>query len=142
MPAVFSEDGVQFQYPENWRLEREDNEEGWTITLQSPLTAFLMVCLRRDQPDPQQVADTALEALREEYENLEADACVDSLAGQPALGHNIHFFSLDFTNSCWTRCVGAEGGTLLVMCQCNDLELDKHEPVFKAIWASLRLADE
>jgi len=142
MSAVFAEDGVRFQYPENWRLERDDNEEGWTATLQSPQTAFLMICLRQDQPDPQQMADTALEALREEYSDLEADECIDSLAGQPAVGHNIRFFSLDFTNTCWTRCCLTGSGTLLVMAQCNDLELALHDAVMKAICASLKLEDE
>ena len=36
-----------------------------------------MLCLRQDQPDPAQVADTALETLREEYSELEADPAVD-----------------------------------------------------------------
>jgi hypothetical protein len=47
VPATFEESGVRFQYPDNWKLEREDNEEGWTVLVQSPDTAFLMVCLAR-----------------------------------------------------------------------------------------------
>jgi hypothetical protein len=142
MVAQFDEAGIHFKYPENWRLEREDNEEGWTATVQSPETAFLMLCLREDMPRTDELADTALEALREEYPELEAEECVDSLAGQPAIGHDVRFFSLDLTNTCWTRSFYTGRGTVLLMCQYNDLETDKNEPVLRAMCASLEVDDE
>ena len=126
MAARFDDGGIRFQYPENWRLEREENETGWTVSLQSPGTAFMMVCLREDLPTPDQVAEAALDALREEYPELEADDCVDNLAGQPAIGHDIRFISLDLTNTCWTRSFYSAEGTVLVLCQANDLELEEH----------------
>lgn len=139
MPAIFEEAGVRFQYPENWRLEREDTEEGWTVLVQSPATAFLMLTLREDTPDPSALAEAALAALRDDYPELEADECVDSVAGQPAVGHNIRFFSLDLTNTCWTRSLVSTQGTLLIMCQYNDLESEMNEAVLHAICASLEL---
>lgn len=142
MAAIFDDEGVRFRYPENWKLEREDNEEGWTVSLQSPGTAFLMLCVREDLPSADEMADTTLEALREEYPDLEADERVEVLAGQPAVGHDIRFFSFDLTNSCWTRSFHTGRGTVLVLCQTNDLELDKAEPVFRAICASLSVEDE
>src|SRR6266481_5751034 len=142
MPAQFDDAGIHFRYPENWRLEREENETGWTVSVQSPETAFLMLCLREDLPGTDEVAETALEALREVYPDLEADECVDSVAGQPAVGHDIQFFSLDLTNTCWTRSFYSSQGTILVLCQTNDLELEKHEPVLRAICASVELEDE
>src|SRR5262249_14948941 len=112
MAARFDDGGIRFQYPENWRLEREENDSGWTVSLQSPGTAFMMVCLREDLPTPDQVAEAALDALREEYPELEADDCVDNLAGQPAIGHDIRFISLDLTNTCWTRSFYSSEGTV------------------------------
>src|SRR5947208_1292364 len=44
MAAQFAETGVSFQYPENWRLEREEIDHGWLVTVQSPGTSFLIVC--------------------------------------------------------------------------------------------------
>ena len=44
MVAEFDAPGIRFKYPENWQLEREDNEAGWTVSVQSPETAFLMLC--------------------------------------------------------------------------------------------------
>jgi hypothetical protein len=137
--AEFAEDGIRFQYPENWGLEREDNDNGWTVSVQSPGTAFLMVCLREDTPSTEEMADTALAALREDYPDLEADDCIDSIAGQPAIGHMIRFFSLDLTNTCWTRCFYSSFGTVLVLWQLNDLELEDSGPVLRAICASFEV---
>lgn len=141
MVAVFDEEGIRFKYPTNWQLSREEGEDGWTVTVQSPHTAFMLLSVRRDVPAPEEIADAALEALREEYPDLEADDCIDSVAGQPALGHNIRFFSLDLTNSAWTRSFYSPLGTIFIMCQVNDLELETNEPVLRAICASLELDD-
>ena len=140
--AEFEEDGIHFRYPESWQLERQDNEDGWTVTVQSPDTAFFMICLSQDEPDPMKMADTALEALREEYEGLEADDCVDMLAGKSAVGHDIRFFSFDLTNTCWTRSFYTPHGTVLVMAEVNDLEHETNEPVLRAICKSLTVDEE
>ena len=142
MPGQFDDNGIRFKYPENWQLERAATDAGWTVSLQSPGTAFLMLSLREDLPTPGEMAETALAALKEEYSELEAEECVDSLAGQPAFGHNIHFFSLDLTNTCWTRSFYSASGTVLVLCQTSDLELEKNGPVLRAICASLEVDEE
>jgi hypothetical protein len=100
-----------------------------------------MLSLREDMPSTDQMADTALAALREEYPDLEADDCVDSLAGQPAVGHDICFISFDLPCTCWTRSFYSSRGTVLVLCELNDLELEKNEPVLRAICASLEVED-
>jgi hypothetical protein len=142
MVAVFEDAGIRFKYPENWRLEREDNETGWTVSLQSPDTAFLMLCLREDMPSTDQLVETALDTLREEYPELEADDCIDTVAGQPAVGHDIRFFSLDLTNTCWTRSFYSARGTVLLLCQFNDLEMEKNGQVLRAICKSLEIEED
>jgi hypothetical protein len=142
MAQTFDEDGVSFRFPDDWRLVREEGENGWTVTVQSPATAFLVLSYDSDLPPPEQMANTALEALRSEYPGLEADPCVDTLAGRMAVGHDMNFFSLDLSNTAWTRSLEAEGGTLLVWWQCNDQELGTSEPALQAILASLRVEEE
>jgi hypothetical protein len=142
MPEQFNRDGIRFLYPENWRLEREDNDNGWTVSVQSPDTAFLLLTVNEEALSTEEVVQTALEALRSEYPDLEAEECVDTLAGQMAVGHDIRFFSMDLTNTCRTRSFYCASGTVLVMWQANDLELDVNEPVLRAICASLQVEEE
>ncbi len=142
MAALFEKDGIRFRYPESWRLEREDTASGWTVSLQSPGTGFLVLALDQDMPEVDQVAQTALTALRDEYPDLEADPCVDAVAGLPAVGHNIRFFSFDLTNTCWLRSFYGPGGTVLLLWQVNDLELEESEEVFKAICASVEVDED
>ena len=142
MTRKFQEEGISFRYPDNWRLEREESESGWTVSLQSPDTAFMVVSCDNTMPTTEEMAEATLDALRSEYPGLEADTCVDTLAGQMAVGHEVHFFSFDLTNTCWTRSIYSDAGTVLVLCQANDLELDDYEPVLRAICASLRVEEE
>lgn len=142
MSARFESDGVGFRYPENWDFNREDTESGWTVSVQSPETAFLMVSFDAEMPDAELMADTALDALRSEYPGLEADPAVEPFAGQRSVGHDVRFFSLDLTNTCWMRSFYGGSGTVLVFWQANDLELDRVGPVLKAICASLTVAED
>jgi hypothetical protein len=141
MAAKFEDGGIRFLYPENWKLEREDNDDGWTVTVQSPETAFLLLSVNEAMPTSEEVLATTLVALKADYDDLEYEDCVDSIGGQPAVGHDIRFSSLDLTNTCWTRSFYSAAGTVLVLCQCNDLESDTHEPVLRAICASLKVDD-
>jgi hypothetical protein len=140
--AQFDESGIRFQYPENWQLEREEYETGWTVSVQSPDTAFLLITVNAEGPEPEQMAETVLEAMRADYPDLEADEHIDTLAGQPAFGHEMHFTSLDLTNTCWTRSLYTPEGTALVMWQANDLEMETNEPVLRAICASLEVDED
>ncbi len=138
---VFEEDGIRFQYPDSWKLTREDADTGWTVSVQSPDTAFFLIAFDKTMPEVGEVAETVLQALRADYPDLEAEEAVESVSKQPALGHDITFFSLDLTNTCCTRAFYSDAGTVLLMWQANDLELDAAEPIFKAMRASLRVEE-
>lgn len=138
---TFDRDGVAFRYPENWTLDAEDGGDGWTVTLSSPETAFLLVSLRPDADDPQQVADEALAALKAEYAQLDAAGVVESLAGLPAVGHDIDFLTLDAAVVCWTRCIDTTAGPLLVMGQTSEYDRAANEPVLTAIRASVAIEE-
>jgi hypothetical protein len=141
MAAKFDDGGIRFLYPENWQLERQDSDEGWKVSVQSPETAFILISVDPEMPSTEDMLAAALRALQADYEDLEFDDCVDTVAGQPAVGHDIRFISLDLTNTCWTRCFYSAAGTVLVLCQCNDLESEVNEAVLRAICASLEVDD-
>ncbi len=142
MTEVYEEDGIRFRYPASWKLEREENDSGWTVLLQSPGTAFVTITLDRDMPAVEHVAQETLETLKGEYPALEAETTMSTLAGQMAIGHDIQFFAFDLTNTCFTRTFYCDPGTVLVLAQTNDLELDEVEPIFQAIWKSLTVEEE
>src|SRR5437773_638270 len=100
MVETIEEEGVPFRYPENWRMELEDTDTGWTVVIQSPDTAYAMISLNDASLSVESMAETALTAMREDYPDLEAVSCVESLAGRPAVGYDIRFFSFDLTNTC------------------------------------------
>jgi hypothetical protein len=139
MSRHYQADGVSFLYPDNWRLDREDNGDGWTILLQSPGTAFVTLACDRSGANTEEVAAAVLAALQTDYPVLEAHTQVETLAEQMAIGHDIQFFSLDLTNTCWTRCFESDEGVILVLCQSSDLELDEYGPILRAICASLKI---
>lgn len=139
MPAEFHESGIRFQYPENWKLQRDDIDSGWIVELQSPDTAFLMICLRADRPKREELLEESLSDLRDDYPELEADAVSDTIAGFDALGHDVSFFSSDFTNSCVMRSFQCKAGTVLVLWQVTDVDAERIELVFQAIVASLQI---
>jgi hypothetical protein len=138
MPAIFSESGLSFQYPENWKLERDEIDNGWLATVHSPDTSFYMLCYRDDCPTAEELADEALVDLREAYPELEAEPGSTAIAGRVAHGHDVRFFLFDLTNTAWTRTFRTRNATVLVMWQVNDLEMEQHEPVLRAMVASLQ----
>ncbi len=142
MVSVFNEQGVRFEYPTNWNLDRQTTDSGWTVTLQSPGSAFLFLVVNEDMPSMEQMLEATLTALREDYTDLEVYDHLETIAGQPAMGHDMHFTSLDLTNTCCTRCFYSPAGTILMMWQANDLDLEEVDLVFQAICASLSLEEK
>ncbi|MHB1427045.1 MAG: hypothetical protein ACYC3I_28145 [Gemmataceae bacterium] len=142
MSQHYQSDVVSFDYPDDWRLDREESEDGWTVLLQSRGTAFLTLTCDRSGASTEEIAAAALEALQTEYPALESQPQVETLAGQMAVGHDIQFFSLDLTNTCWTRSLYSADGVMLILCQTNDLELEEYETVLRAICASLKIEEE
>jgi hypothetical protein len=140
---TFSRSGISFRYPANWDLDMEESADGgWTITLQSRQTAFMLVSLRPDADNPAQVADEALGSLKTEYTELDAVNTVETFAGQPAIGHDIDFLTVDTPITCWTRCFETPEGPVLVMCQTSEYDREANEPVLKAVCASLQIREE
>jgi hypothetical protein len=141
MTQHYQADGVSFDYPDDWQLDREESTDGWTVLLQSPGTAFLTLTCEPSDATTEEMVAAALDALKAEYPTLEAQPKIDTLAGQMAIGYDMQFFSLDLTNTCWTRSIYGPEGVLLLLCQCNDLELEQYEPVLRAICASLTVEE-
>ena len=142
MTDTFQRDGVRFTYPPDWQLETEtEGDDGWTASLQGPGTAFLVVSYCPGVDDPSEVVDAAVEGLRADYPDLDAEDAMDTIGGQPAVGADVNFSHLDLTNTCWIRALQAADGSILVMAQCTDEELDDQGAVLKSIMATVAVEE-
>jgi hypothetical protein len=139
---TFNRDGISFRYPANWGVEAEEGEGGWTVTLTSPQTAFVILSLRPDARDPADLADQTLDAIKAEYKELDAENTIQTIAGQVAIGHDIDFMTVDTPTTCRTRCLESPAGPLLVLCQTSDIDRARNDPVLRAIVASLAVDEE
>ena len=141
MARSFERDGVWLEYPDEWTLEEDKVDNGWTVSLNSTTTPYVVLSFRDDVDDPTEMAEAVLEGLRESYETLEADDAVDSVAGLPSVGYDVHFFHLDLTNTAWIRTLPLGGGSLLILAQTCDTEIEDFEPLFQEMMAGLKLTD-
>ncbi len=142
MSLAYDQNGLQFHYPDAWSLEREESQQGWSITLQSQGTGFLLIVCDQEMPQAEEMAEATLEALRKDYPLLEADSIIENICGQPAIGHDIGFFSLDLENTCKTRCLYIQDGTLLFLSQSSDIDYKKFGPAMQALYASIKIDNE
>ncbi|MCS7167301.1 MAG: hypothetical protein RMI91_11470 [Gemmatales bacterium] len=142
MPRTFERCGIRFQYPDNWELEETEMDMGWMVSVQSPETAFMLLSVHPPQISVDEVLQTTLAALQEDYRELEHKLVRQKICRRWAKGYNVHFVSFDFANTCWIRSFRTRRATVLIMCQSNDLELEQSEPVLRAILASLQLTDD
>jgi hypothetical protein len=133
----FTRDGLRLMYPEGWKPDVEAAEGGWTLTIQSPGTAFLVMRMDSSLPTCEEVVDATLEALKAEYKDLDARATLETIAGDMAVGHDIEFTSMDVPTECWTRSFYGPAGTVLVMGQVSGLDVEEYGPVLEAIRGSI-----
>jgi hypothetical protein len=139
MSNAYHNAAIQFLYPENWELAESRNRDGLTLNLQSPYSMFLFLTYYDRAVDPSELADEALQTMSEEYPELDSDAVVQRIADQPAVGHDVSFFSLDLTNTCWIRAFSDGEHSVLIFAQTSDLDLERAELAFRGVCASLKL---
>jgi hypothetical protein len=138
MPAVYEKLGIRFQYPENWTLDEIEALEGNdSVTVYSPGGGFWSIMIHPQGTPPAELVDAALEAMREQYDELDVESVAETIAGRELVGYDMHFFCLDLTNTALVRGFATEQGTYVVFYQAEDIEFSGIELVFRAITLSL-----
>jgi hypothetical protein len=137
MPGKYDRFGIEFLYPENWEIQ----EEGWddwpkTVTLQSPDGAFLSIYVYEGGANLRDLVREAVEAMRSEYEDLEAEEILQPGDGSD-YGYNLDFYCLDLVVSAQIRGALLPGKTVVWQSQAETREFDKNELVFRAITTSM-----
>jgi hypothetical protein len=137
MEETYDAHGVRFRYPEEWELTEQRRGDEFLITVSSPETSFWTLGLFYDHPSPEAVVETVVDALREDYEDLDDYDVIDAIGGQPTVARDVEFFCVELLNSAWIRSFATPRFTLLVFYQANDLEAEVTGPIFEQILNSL-----
>lgn len=132
----------QFDYPNGWELIETPSRDVLTVSLQSPFSMFMFLSCFDTGHTPDELADEALSALEAEYEDIESSPAAEPIAGVPSIGHDVGFFSLDLTNTCWIRALTSGEHTIIIFAQTTDLDIERAEAAFRAVCASLKLGSE
>ena len=138
MPAIFDNLGITFQYPDNWQLDEEEMRGGQSaVTVFSPGGAFWSVAVHTASAAPARMAQAALDAMRKEYDGLEAEPVNETVAGHELIGFDLNFFYLDLTNTAGIRSLRVDGTTYTIFFQAEDREYREIGQVFAAMTFSL-----
>jgi hypothetical protein len=138
MPARYAKLGIQFQYPENWTLDESDAIQGdYSVSVFSPGGAFWSIIKHPRSTSPRQLVEAALQAMRQEYDELDADPVDETCGTQTLVGCDINFYCLDLTNTAMLRAFRTTQASYLILCQADDCEFQEVEAVFRAITRSL-----
>jgi hypothetical protein len=142
MIGIFDDHGIRFRYPEDWDVEVDSDGRRTTVAVNSPDgVAFALVALDENCPEPSEVAGEALDAMQEEYPDLDSIPVLETIDGHRAIGHDVEFMSLDATNSCSIRCFRTPRRTVFLFSQWSDLEGSLLESQFRLMRDSLEETD-
>jgi hypothetical protein len=128
--------GISFSYPGHWDLSEESRDEALTASVGDSGAFWTLTVLRR-RPRAEKVLDEAVQAFREEYEELDEYPVGATIGGESALGRNLEFVALELVNCVFLRALEIGGKTLFVMAQVTDHEREDFEPIFNAITNSV-----
>ncbi len=137
MPQVFSGHGIQLEYPEDWLPHEQSSPDEFTLSINSPATSFWSVTLLFDRPSPDEVVESVLEALREEYTEIDVYDSDERLRDSPTVACDVDFVCHELIGSAFLRAVIAPQFTLLVVSQGADFELEETQKQLDQITKSL-----
>ena len=149
MTATYDKLGIQFLYPENWKLFDETDAVPHVVTLEAPdgSSTWSVHVYDRDF-DASELLKETLGALQDTYPDVEIaplkdDKCLQLLSELPQIetdsiqGTEAMFYCLDFLIQARLYLVATSEHRLLIWTQAEDRDFDQQELVFSAISASL-----
>ena len=139
---TYEDHGLRFDYPSAWEVEVTDHGPVLTVALQDPSgLGFALITTDESRPDPADVADAALEAMREEYPELDASPAMETINDHCATGHDVEFFALDMTNAASIRCFRTPRRTVLAFGQWSDVGEAALPDLIRGVFRSIEDTD-
>ncbi len=138
MTAKYDNLGIQFLYPENWRILEEELDD-WPhgVTVQSPGSAYWELQVYPSRTSRTKLTAEVLKVMQEEYGELETQVVTEDICQRPAIGYDLSFFCLDLLVTSRIRCLCVDQLTYLLIYQAESREFDRQHMVFEAITQSL-----
>jgi hypothetical protein len=134
MPKFYNKSGVAFQYPDSWMLDETEPEMGnRSIAVQSPGSSFWAIGLHPSANKPGRLVEATIEALREEYPELEAERFEETVEGVELKGYEVNFICCDFTSTARAVAFRDNRATCLIYWQSDDRDLKQYGGVFEAM---------
>lgn len=139
MPKEFSENGVQFLYPDNWRLDKHPSAEGLdaALTLEAPSGAMWTLNVEGGLRSLEDLADSVRQTLCEEYEDVEYEPHTGCWGELETSGYELHFYVMELVVKAVIECLHFDGRTYMVMTQAEIRDYDELAPIFQALATSL-----
>ncbi len=141
LDTQFEHGFFQMWHPSSWKVDFEEREDSWEVTLQGPGTALMIVVSDLEATDDELIEAT-LEVLKGDYPEMEIEGFKGDLCGFPATGYEVRFFCYDLSNVCKMLATPSEEGTIMCLFQCDDYSISEIEPVFHAIRSSMKIVTE
>lgn len=136
MPLEIQQGPIRFNYPDNWSATQDD-DPSWplSVSVHSPTGAFLTVTV--DLADGTLTAEQVVEAMREQYDELEALPTSVVVGDTELLGLELNFYCLDLLITAHVLEVDLEDHLMVVMYQAESREFAQLFDVFRAMIASM-----
>jgi hypothetical protein len=138
MDEIYVGHGVRFRYPDDWDLSEQQTVNEVTVTVSSRETSFWSLTLFFDRPQPEQVLQTAMDALRDEYEDIDVYPVETALCRISNLSRDVEFVCFELINSAFLREYRTARFTALVLYQATDHELQETRSVLEGISNTLQ----
>lgn len=136
MPAKFDRFGVQFLYPDNWKVvETADDQADDGVTLELPSGGFVSIEVNPTDSSDDEVVKQVQEAFAEEYEEVELDLISDN---ENESTNDFRFYYLDLVIVSRLVLMRVGGKRLLVQMQAESRDFESNEKVFDAILTQIR----
>lgn len=138
MPINYQQNGIQFLYPDNWKIMDEQAVSNPpSVTLQSPGTGYWSLTIYPDSFNPEQLVQETVDAIREEYDSVEVEPITCSYGDQLASGYHMAFYCLDLIVNAQAVSLRVGSQTVLFVYQAEDSEFRQLDPVFEALAVSV-----
>ncbi len=139
MPASFDSFGIQFLYPDNWRLTPRDDQEGTEgVTMELPNGGFFSIERGHQGMLDEELIEEISDTLEESYDDVEREEIElpDATAGERCV--EFRFYYLDLIIVSRLILITIDGVRFLVQFQAENRDFDANEMVLAAILKQIR----